>query len=257
MTITTLTGDAAMLIAVADERKGVMSVAIAVINSMYSYKVMLIVLMSTFSIFSFTTQERLLRSFNFTLNIPQDGVYKPSGSCSSVNHAVDVVGYGVFKGIAYWRVRNRYYKILIFQIIVSYLWSRLCTDLLSKKLSYFDSKNELYSYLKVMFSNFNIIPILCTLSFISENIFIVNIHSTDKTAELIKNMSSTRVIGAIRFVMFHFSFSHFQIVQLSVHRMFLMIFSHFVCIYNFDDCQDVQLYMDFFCHLYVLEHFQP
>lgn len=66
-------GDAAMLIAVADERKGVMSVAIAVINSMYSYK---------------------------------DGVYKPSGSCSSVNHAVDVVGYGVFKGIAYWRVRN-------------------------------------------------------------------------------------------------------------------------------------------------------
>ena len=48
MTITTLTGDAAMLIAVADERKGVMSVAIAVINSMYSYKVMLIVLMSTF-----------------------------------------------------------------------------------------------------------------------------------------------------------------------------------------------------------------
>lgn len=67
------TGDAAMLVAVADSSKGVLSVAIAVINSMYSYK---------------------------------DGVYKPSGSCSSVNHAVDVVGYGVLKGVAYWRVRN-------------------------------------------------------------------------------------------------------------------------------------------------------
>jgi len=68
-------GDAAMLVAVGDKSIGVLSVAIAVINSMYGYK---------------------------------DGVYqlKSSESCNSVNHAVDVVGYGVFKGAAFWRVRN-------------------------------------------------------------------------------------------------------------------------------------------------------
>lgn len=65
-------GDVAMENAVADSSIGVISVAIGVVNSFYSFT---------------------------------DGVYSDS-DCSSINHAVDVVGYGTLSGIGYWRVRN-------------------------------------------------------------------------------------------------------------------------------------------------------
>lgn len=65
-------GDTAMLAAVADAEIGVISVAIGVVNSFYSYS---------------------------------SGVYS-GASCTSINHAVDVVGYGELNGVGYWRVRN-------------------------------------------------------------------------------------------------------------------------------------------------------
>jgi len=65
--------DDALVAAIADETIGVLSVAIGVINSFYSYK---------------------------------DGVYSAT-SCSSVNHAVDVVGYGIHaNGDSYFNCRN-------------------------------------------------------------------------------------------------------------------------------------------------------
>ena len=66
------TGDTAMEDAVADVSIGVISVAIGVVNSFYSFS---------------------------------SGVYSETG-CSSINHAVDVVGYGEMNGVGYWRVRN-------------------------------------------------------------------------------------------------------------------------------------------------------
>lgn len=65
-------GDSYMLDAAADPEIGVLSVAIGVVNSFYSYS---------------------------------SGVYSETG-CSSINHAVDVVGYGVANGEGYWRCRN-------------------------------------------------------------------------------------------------------------------------------------------------------
>lgn len=65
--------DDALVAGVADETIGVLSVAVGVINSFYSYKT---------------------------------GVYSATG-CSSVNHAIDVVGYGVHtNGDAYFNCRN-------------------------------------------------------------------------------------------------------------------------------------------------------
>ena len=37
----------------------------------------------------------------------QSGVYSATG-CSSINHAMDIVGYGVEGGQNFWKVRNRY-----------------------------------------------------------------------------------------------------------------------------------------------------
>ena len=65
-------GDEGMEKAVANPKYGVISCAIGVSGSFYSYG---------------------------------DGVYYAEG-CSSVNHAVDVVGYGVLDGEQYWNVRN-------------------------------------------------------------------------------------------------------------------------------------------------------
>jgi len=65
--------DDALVAAIADETIGVLSVAIGVINSFYSYKT---------------------------------GVYSATG-CSSVNHAVDIVGYGIHSnGDSYFNCRN-------------------------------------------------------------------------------------------------------------------------------------------------------
>lgn len=65
-------GDSAMEAAVADSDIGVISVAIGVVDSFYYY---------------------------------DSGIYSETG-CSSINHAVDVVGYGEIDGVGYWKVRN-------------------------------------------------------------------------------------------------------------------------------------------------------
>ena len=65
-------GDSHLFAAVQDSNKGVMSVAIGVHGQFSSYR---------------------------------SGVYYATG-CSSINHAVDVVGYGSLNGVLYWQVRN-------------------------------------------------------------------------------------------------------------------------------------------------------
>ena len=66
-------GDDAMKAAVSDASIGVISVAFGVIDSFFSYK---------------------------------SGVYSGGNGCTSINHAMDVVGYGTDSGKDYWKVRN-------------------------------------------------------------------------------------------------------------------------------------------------------